>query len=300
MPFPANSVQALKGTKLEVCMGMGVIWFPSVAWDSSGNGNKNVAQNGNGMGINVMWMSLRKCYTYSHHVISNSHFLCMEEDKHWWLHLLFVSPLVNNVLVLCIILITSAKEELCFHRCLFVAKTSKQICMKFLGKVGNDPMNKWLNFGGNCEPIRQDRWQDLYHDTGKMCLGGGMHCPSASRFFCVSIICHSEQIACWWCGLWRMMQWILGIDIVLVSAEMLNSAGQTGLETKIVVSFLVSRISSHSWRFGLGLKGLVSVSISKPKFLVSVSKLWSQSQSGDQNFFWVWRVWACFRPRRQN
>jgi len=23
-----------------------------------------------------------------------------------------------------------------------------------------------------------------YHDTSKMCLGGGMHCPSASSFIC--------------------------------------------------------------------------------------------------------------------
>jgi len=48
------------------------------------------------------------------------------------------------------------------------AKTSKQISMKFSEKVDNGPMNKWLNFGGDPE------------DTGKTCLGGGMHCPSAS------------------------------------------------------------------------------------------------------------------------
>jgi len=29
------------------------------------------------------------------------------------------------------------------------AKTSERICMKFSGKVGNGPMNKWLNFGGD-------------------------------------------------------------------------------------------------------------------------------------------------------
>ena len=40
--------------------------------------------------------------------------------------------------------------------CLFVCllatlrkKTSQQICMKFSGKVGSGPMNKWLNFGGD-------------------------------------------------------------------------------------------------------------------------------------------------------
>ena len=53
-------------------------------------------------------------------------------------------------------------RRLCFLRCLFVclsvsnfAQTSRQICMKFPGKVGNGPMNKWLHFGGDLEPIRQ-------------------------------------------------------------------------------------------------------------------------------------------------
>jgi len=29
----------------------------------------------------------------------------------------------------------------------FAQKTSQRICMKFSGKVGNGPINKWLNFG---------------------------------------------------------------------------------------------------------------------------------------------------------
>ena len=49
--------------------------------------------------------------------------------------------------------------------------------MKFSGKVGNRPVNKWLNFGGDTDPDTC-----LYRDTGKTCLGGGMHCPSASSF----------------------------------------------------------------------------------------------------------------------
>ena len=36
--------------------------------------------------------------------------------------------------------------------------------MKFSGKVGNEPINKRLNFGGDPDP---------YRDTGKTCLGGG-------------------------------------------------------------------------------------------------------------------------------
>jgi len=43
--------------------------------------------------------------------------------------------------------------------------------MNFSGKVGNGPMNKKLNFGGN---------SDLCRDTGETWLGRGTHCPSAS------------------------------------------------------------------------------------------------------------------------
>jgi len=39
--------------------------------------------------------------------------------------------------------------------------------MKVSGKIGNGPLNKRLNFGGS-------------PDSGKMCFGRGMHCPSAS------------------------------------------------------------------------------------------------------------------------
>jgi len=40
----------------------------------------------------------------------------------------------------------------CLSVCLlvnFYAKTSKWICVKFSGKVGNGPVNKRLNFGGD-------------------------------------------------------------------------------------------------------------------------------------------------------
>jgi len=50
--------------------------------------------------------------------------------------------------------------------------------MKFSGKVGNGPMNKLLNFGGDQDPdTNPDPDLDPYRDTGKTCLGGGMHCP---------------------------------------------------------------------------------------------------------------------------
>jgi len=35
------------------------------------------------------------------------------------------------------------------NRLLATLRKNLQICMKFSGKVGNGPMNKWLNFGGN-------------------------------------------------------------------------------------------------------------------------------------------------------
>ena len=45
--------------------------------------------------------------------------------------------------------------------------------MKSAGKVCNGPMNKGVNVGG-----------DLDHrlNTGKTCLGRGMHCHSGSSF----------------------------------------------------------------------------------------------------------------------
>ena len=55
--------------------------------------------------------------------------------------------------------------------------------MKFSGKVGNWPVNNRLNFGGDLD---SDLDMDLDPDcnTGKTCIGGGMHCPSASSFCC--------------------------------------------------------------------------------------------------------------------
>ena len=54
--------------------------------------------------------------------------------------------------------------------------------MKFSRKVGNGPVNKWLNFGGDPNHGSEygSRYLDPCRDTGKTCLGGGMHCPSAS------------------------------------------------------------------------------------------------------------------------
>ena len=43
--------------------------------------------------------------------------------------------------------------------------------MKFPGNAGNGPVNKWLNFG--MAILITD--PDPYRDTGKTCLGGGLH-----------------------------------------------------------------------------------------------------------------------------
>jgi len=80
--------------------------------------------------------------------------------------------------------------------------------MKFSGKVGNGPMNKRLNFGGGDPDRRLDTgivfqichyWKirkvvnghksavytdSQYRGTGKTCLGGGMHCLTASSCSC--------------------------------------------------------------------------------------------------------------------
>jgi len=85
--------------------------------------------------------------------------------------------------------------------------------MKFSGKVGNGPMNKWLNFGGNPDhrldteavfrilhyrEIRKvvNGHKSAAHTdspdggTDMTCLGGALCCPIASsleRIFCVRL-----------------------------------------------------------------------------------------------------------------
>ena len=82
--------------------------------------------------------------------------------------------------------ITSAKEDIysslfvCLCVCLLA--TSWKNFRTVSRKVGNEPMNKWLNFGG-----------DLDRDTGKMYLDGGMHCPSACSLVVISVIIFRYQ-----------------------------------------------------------------------------------------------------------
>ena len=77
--------------------------------------------------------------------------------------------------------------------------------MKFSPKVGNGPMNKRLNFSGDLDQrsgsgsgswIRMDAQPN--HDTGKMCLGGGTHCPIASSVFvCLFVSSITQTITGW-------------------------------------------------------------------------------------------------------
>ena len=81
----------------------------------------------------------------------------------------------------------SPPRRLCFRRCLFVCllatlrKNFRTDLHEIFRKGCNGSLNKWLNFVGAIS-IRFARWRDWYRDTGKTCVGGGMHCPSASSY----------------------------------------------------------------------------------------------------------------------
>jgi len=71
----------------------------------------------------------------------------------------------------------------------FAHKLLNGFCMKFSGKVGNGPMNKWLNFGG--DPNNESG----YGSKSKTCIGGGMHYLSSSSY-----CWYRRIISVWW---WR-------------------------------------------------------------------------------------------------
>jgi len=69
--------------------------------------------------------------------------------------------------------------------------------MKFSVKVGNGPMNRRLNFDGDpdTDPYTDPYpYPDPYRDTGKTCLGGGMHCPSASSSIYRLVLCSCSTV----------------------------------------------------------------------------------------------------------
>ena len=89
--------------------------------------------------------------------------------------------------------ITSAKDDDVIIFCLLAT-----LCKKF----GTDlheifwPMNEWLNFGG--DPDR---------NTGKTCLGRGMHCPNAISYYYHRYNRHHRDYTTYhpqmhWCSMW--------------------------------------------------------------------------------------------------
>ena len=133
---------------------------------------------------------------------------------------------LSSVCSVRVVIVTSTKEVLCIivvvclSVCLFDCQqlcttTSERTCMKFSGKVGNGPVNKWLHFGGDpdhcldtgivfrirhcweirkvvstdcacatlqCSACTSRRRHSNYDVTASLALGGGMHSTSASSF----------------------------------------------------------------------------------------------------------------------
>jgi len=70
--------------------------------------------------------------------------------------------------------------------------------MKFSVKVGNGPLNKRLNFGG--DPNHRSGYASGSRHC-KTCLGGGMYCPSASSLKMCSMcrpFCRITYVAIHW------------------------------------------------------------------------------------------------------
>jgi len=65
----------------------------------------------------------------------------------------------------------------CLFVCLsvsnFAQKLPNRFASNFQGRLAMGQSTNNQTFGGDPDP---------YRDTGKTCLGGGMHCPSASSF----------------------------------------------------------------------------------------------------------------------
>ena len=60
--------------------------------------------------------------------------------------------------------------------------------MKFSGKVGNEP-----SLGGDPDHGSGYADPDPYRDTGKTCLGRGMHFPSASSYILLPLLGKNDR-----------------------------------------------------------------------------------------------------------
>ena len=97
-----------------------------------------------------------------------------------------------------VVVITSATDDVivvvCLSVCLSVsnfAQTSERICVIAQWAIEN----KRLNFGG--DPDHGSGYESGYGSgSGKTCLGGGMHCPSASSLHCTPVcyVVHSSNL----------------------------------------------------------------------------------------------------------
>ena len=82
--------------------------------------------------------------------------------------------------------------SVCQSVCLFVcqqlcSKTSELNCMKFSGKVGNRPTNKWLNFGGDPNHrlgLFSDRLHTVSYDHIRLPLMNSVSIESARPRTC--------------------------------------------------------------------------------------------------------------------
>ena len=123
-------------------------------------------------------------------LLTHSHALCCLRKKCQQLMLIKCQCCLHSWLVLHRV-ITSAMEVMqsTLVWCLFVRllatllKNFQMDCTKFSLEVGNAPMNKWMVAIQITDP-------DPYRDADKTCLGGGMHCPSASSYIL--------NTPCWW------------------------------------------------------------------------------------------------------
>ena len=78
-------------------------------------------------------------------------------------------------------------RRLCFRRCLCLlvskfAQKARTDLHEIFSRCWQWPINKSLNLGGDLDQGYGITDPDPYRDTGKKCLGGGMHCHSASSF----------------------------------------------------------------------------------------------------------------------
>ena len=76
--------------------------------------------------------------------------------------------------------------RICFRRCLSVSNFAKNLpngfARDFQGRLAATASEQIIQFWWRSGSRIRIRIPDPHRDTSKMCLGGGVHCPSASSF----------------------------------------------------------------------------------------------------------------------